>query len=98
MANFRDTPGDKSHKALDFLLRRMFWEGAPNLESLKDTRTSEQSDFDSYWSAITSRAQNVPTRYTATSTYGEFETAHPGFVLDVIRAAIQGVQKITATA
>ncbi len=41
MANFRDTPGDKSHKALDFLLRRMFWEGAPNLESLKDTRTSE---------------------------------------------------------
>jgi hypothetical protein len=41
MANFRDTPGDKSHKALDFLLRRIFWEGAPNLESLKDTRTSE---------------------------------------------------------
>jgi hypothetical protein len=41
MANFRDTPGDKSHKAFDFLLRRMSWEGAPNLESLKDTRTSE---------------------------------------------------------
>jgi hypothetical protein len=26
--------------------------------------------LDSYWSVITSRAQNVPTRYTATSTYG----------------------------
>ena len=38
MTNCQDAPGDRSHRALDVLLWRMFCEGEANLESLKHSR------------------------------------------------------------